>query len=90
MTDAGCRWLAPVYPLLACRHLLQWKCAENCAAEARLSVSCGLYRGYEPCTLSTLYNTLHTQYAPNLGLDGEMMGQMCQCVSVLFLWTLEL
>ena len=34
-----CRWLAPVYPLLACRHPLQWKCAENCAAEARPSVS---------------------------------------------------
>ena len=66
-------------PVEMCRKLCGWGETE-----------CELYRGYEPCTLSTLYNTLHTQYAPNLGLDGEMMGQMCQCVSVLFLWTLEL
>ena len=46
--------------------------------------------GYEPRTLSTPYNTLHAHYAPNQGLDGEMMGQMCQCVSVRFLWNLEL
>ena len=66
-------------PVEICRKLCGWGETE-----------CELYRGYEPCTLSTLYNTLHTQYAPNLGLDGEIMGQMCQCVSVLFLWTLEL
>ena len=46
--------------------------------------------GYEPRTLSTPYNTLHAHYAPNQGLDGEMMGQMCQFCFYMYFGTLNI